>query len=339
MSETRAAATASALATARNPVAISLVVVLVAFFGLPLARGYEVTSFNVYSAMQIFSTYGLIALALGVTMIAAQFDLSTLGMFVLGGMVAVKLGGEDPLLGVLAAVSVGAASGLMQGLVISRLQINSMAVTLGGFLVLLGLSRSIGDDATVSYPDFNVGISLDAPFALIFSWHSVIVLLCFLLVGSAMAWTPVGRNVRAVGGDARAARVAGVHVPRVVVEVFVLSGAMSGLAGALNAYSLASALANPGFAPLMFGATAALIGGVALAGGRGTALGIACGAIALSLLQAMFGILASPNWVTSSATGGLLVVAAMAAAPRRGDLIGLLRARWGRVRMRPSATN
>lgn len=326
-----AARTAAIGAISRSPVVVSFLVTAVAFLAIPAAKGYDVTTYNLYSAMQIFGTYGLIALALGITMIAAQFDLSALGMFVLGGMVAVKLGADSPLICVLAALAVGAVSGLVQGLIVSRLDINSMSVTLGGFLVLVGLSRAIGHDATVSYDNFDVGISLDSTFAQIFSWHSVIVLLCFLAVAAAMAWTTIGRNVRAVGGDARASRVAGVDVHRVVVGVFVLSGLLSGLAGALNAFSLASALANPGFGPLVFGATAALIGGVALSGGRGSAVGIALGALTLSLLQAMFGILASPSWVTSVVTGGLLVLVAMAAAPRRADVVAQLVRRRDRL--------
>ncbi|GAB3774150.1 ribose/xylose/arabinose/galactoside ABC-type transport system permease subunit [Nocardioides ginsengisegetis] len=317
-------------AATSSPVAYSFVTMVIVFFMLPAANGYDVSTYNLYSAMQIFGTYGLIALALGITMIAAQFDLSTLGMFVLGGLVAVKVGGDSPSLGVIAALGVGALAGLIQGLIVAKLSINSMSVTLGGFLVLLGLSRAIGNDATVSYDNFDVGISLDSKFAVVMSWHSVIVLLCFLFVGLAMAWTTVGRNLKAVGGDARASRVSGVGVTRVIVGVFVLSGLLSGLAGALNAFSLAAALANPGFAPLVFGATSALIGGVGLAGGRGTVTGIALGAVALSLLQAMFGILASPSWVTSVVTGGLLVLVATAAAPRLAAIVARLAARHRR---------
>lgn len=318
---------ARAAAAASSPAAATFLAMLVAFFVIPGINGYDVSTYNMYSAMQIFGTYGLLALALGMTMIAAQFDLSALGMFVLGGMVAVKVGGDSPLLGVAVTLGVGAIAGLVQGLIVAKLSINSMSVTLGGLLVLFGVSRTIGQDATVSYDNFQVGVSLDTRFAVIFSWHSIIVLLCFAAVGVTMAWTKLGRNLRAVGGDARASRVAGVGVTRVIVGVFVLSGVLSGLAGALNAFSLASALANPGFAPLVFGATAALIGGVGLAGGRGTAAGIALGAITLSLLQAMFGILASPSWVTSVVTGGLLVMAATIAAPRRAAVVARLRAR------------
>ncbi|MDD1475378.1 MULTISPECIES: hypothetical protein [Micrococcaceae] len=289
----------------------------VMFAVVPVAAGSTFSTFSVYTALQIFGTYGLIALALGITMIAGQFDLSTLGMYSLGGMVAVKLGQGAPMTGVAAAVLVGAVAGLIQGSIVSRFRINSMAVTLGGFLVLLGLSRTLGDDRTVSYDDVGVGIILDRPLAAVLSMHTLVVLGCFVLIATVMARTRLGRDIRAVGGDARASHIAGVHVERVTTGVFVISGVLAGLAGALNAFTLSSALVNPGFAPLVFAGTAALIGGVGLAGGRGTAWGIALGALSLSLLQAMFGMLASPSWVSSIITGVLLAAAAAFSGLRR----------------------
>lgn len=122
------------------------------------------------------------------------------------------------------------------------------------------------------------------------------------------------------------------RVDRVLVGVYATTGLLAGVAGSLNAFSLAAATPNPGFTPLVFAATAALLGGVAFAGGRGSAVGIALGALALSFLQAMFGILASPEWVSSSVTGALLVVAAVSVAPRLAEHVANLRAR---MRSRP----
>jgi ribose/xylose/arabinose/galactoside ABC-type transport system permease subunit len=324
-------------AQAASPV-VTLVVMLAVFLVLPATHGHDFAWFSVFEVMQIFGTYGLLALALGLTMIAGEFDLSTLGMFGLGGMLAVKLGVDEPLLGVLAAVAVGALAGVAQGTVISRLGIDSMSVTLGGFLVLLGLTATIGADETVTYDNVDVGLRLDDPILTVLSLKSIIAIAGFVLIGLAMHFTRIGREVRAIGGDRRTSRVAGVRVDLVVVLVFATSGVLAGLAGALNSFSLASALPNPGFPPLVFAATAGLIGGIAIAGGQGTAAGIAAGTLALSLLQTTFGILASPGWVSDTVTGILLVVAVLLAAPELVDRVRSARQGWTRPRTRERAT-
>ncbi len=318
----------------------SPVVVLVAMIGVflivPALHGHAFAWFSVFEALQIFGTYGLLALALGLTMIAGEFDLSTLGMFGLGGMLAVKLGVGEPLVGVLAAVAAGAVAGAVQGGIVARLGIDSMAVTLGGYLVLIGLTQTLGHDKTVTYDNVDVGITLDDPIATILSLHSLIAIAGFVLLGLLMRCTRLGPEIRAVGGDRRTSRVAGVRVDLVLVGVFTASGLLAGLAGALNSYSIASALPNPGFAPLVFAATAALIGGVALAGGQGTAAGVAAGALALSLLQTTFGILASPGWITDTVTGVLLVLAVLLAAPQLRDRMLAARRSWEALRGRGS---
>lgn len=279
-----------------------------------------------YFVLQAFSTYGLLALAIGIAMIAGQFDISTLGMFALGGMVAVVVGEQSPMLGLGAAAGIGALAGVVQGAIVAWLRINSMAVTLGGYLVLVGLCSAIGGDRSVSYADVGFGLRLESPILEIFSIHSLLVVAAFVLVGLVFVFTRVGRTVRAVGGDARSSRVAGVPVDATLVLVFVVVGVLAGLGGALSAYGLATASANPGFSPLIFAATAAIVGGVSFAGGRGTSSGMALGALALSLMQQVFGVLAAPDWVTSVVTGGLLTAAAVAAAPQLVRGIG----RWWR---------
>lgn len=303
-----------------SPVLV-LLAMIVFFVIVPSSQGHPLQAYSVYSVLQTFGTYGLVALALGLTMIAGEFDLSTLGMFALGGMLAVKLGESSAVLGVVCVIAVGALAGLVQGTLIARLRLNSMAVTLGGYITMIGLTETLGHDKSVSYANVNTAIKLDEPIVEILSRHSLIVFAAFLLVAVLMRFTRVGRAIRAVGGDRRTSRTVGVRVNLVLIGVFMLSGMLAGLAGALNAYSLATAVANPGVAPLVFAATAALIGGVTVAGGQGTAAGIAAGALAMSLLQASFGILASPIWVTEIVTGLLLVVAVLLTAPLIGDRI------------------
>jgi ribose/xylose/arabinose/galactoside ABC-type transport system permease subunit len=316
------------------PIAL-LGLMLVAFFVIPGFSGKQATSFNVYNALQAFSALGLVALALGITMIAGEFDLSVLGMFGLAGMVAVKAGGDSAVLGVLAALAVAVVVGVVQGLIVARFRVQSTPVTLGGYLVLLGLTAALGSSKSVSYSNLNVGETLDTQHLEIFSWRSAIAIGAFVGVALVLRYTRLGRDVRAIGGDRRASRTVGVRVDRLLVMVFVLSATLSALGGSLLAYSLATATPDPGITPLVFAVTAALLGGVRLAGGTGTALGIAAGALTLSFLRELFSVLATPDYVSSLVTGALLLLATVATAP---DLVRWLRShRAARPRTAPAS--
>jgi ribose/xylose/arabinose/galactoside ABC-type transport system permease subunit len=107
----------------------------------------------------------------------------------------------------------------------------------------------------------------------------------------------------------------GVEVDRVLIIVFMTSAVCAALGGVLLAYSFATALSDPGLNPLKFAVTAAILGGVSLVGGIGSVIGIAIGALTLSLLQELFSILAAPTYVSSLITGALLVLATIVAAP------------------------
>lgn len=304
---------------------VLLGLMIAAFFVLPALEGKSVTSFNVYNALQNWAAVGLLALGVGLTMIAGEFDIGALGIYAISGMIAVKVGENGALLGIVAALAAGVLIGAVQGTIISRLRINSMPVTLGFYIALLGTTAAISHSKSVSFANYNIGFELDATKFEILSWRSIIAIVVFALVILVMRYTRAGRELRAIGGDRRASRLVGVGVDRTLIGVFVVSGFCAALGGSLLAYSLATAIPDPGFGPLEFAATASLIGGVSLVGGYGNGLGIAAGALALSLLQEMFSVLATPEYINAIVTGGLLVIATIVAAPE-------LAARWRSLR-------
>lgn len=309
---------------------VLLAVMAAVLLALPLFSGLRATAFNVYDSLQLWSAYGLVALGVGLTMIAGEFDFGALGVFALCPMIAVKVGEYNTLLGFVAAIAAAAAVGFLQGAIVARLRLHSMAVTLGFYIALLGATMTIGHSQSVSFSNLDLGSALDDMKLQIFSWRSLVALAAFALVFLVMRYTHLGRDIRAIGGDRRASRVVGVEVDRVLILVFVTSAVCSALGGTLQAYSFATALSDPGQAPLKFAVTAAILGGVSLVGGVGGALGIAVGALTLSLLQELFSILAAPTWVSNLITGALLVLATIVAAPD-------LSARWKSFRT-PRAT-
>jgi ribose transport system permease protein len=293
-----------------------LAIMIVALALVPVLTQNTVRTANVYDIFQNFASYGLVALALGITIIAGEFDLSVSSMYLHGGMVAVLTGAGSPVVGIIAALGTAILVGLVQGGLVARFRLNSMPVTLGGYLVVLGITYILGHNKSVMYDNFTVGLRLDRPVLQIFSIRSLVSLGIFVLVALVLRYLRVGRDIRAIGGDRRAARVAGVSVDRLLVGVFVVSALGAALPGALLSYSLATASpTNIGFDVLTFSATAALIGGVRLSGGKGGAVGIAAGVLSLSVLQEILAILRSPDYVSSLITGGLLVIVTIVWAP------------------------
>jgi len=306
---------------------VSILVVLGAFGCSPLLNGKPLQVFDVYNALQGFAQLGLLALAIGLTMIAGEFDLSVVGTYALGGMLAVQLGAKSPVLGVLAALGAGAAVGLVQGALIARLRIASMPVTLATYIALLGLTYAMSGGLSKSYPNSAATLWVDQSLGGVFSPRSLLTLTAFLIAAAVLGFTKLGRELRAIGSDRRASRVAGVRVDRRLIAVFTISGVLAALGGALLSYSYASANPDPGLQPLILAAVAALLGGVSLAGGRGAPLGILAGALSVAVLAQIVAVTALPDFTTQLLYAALLAVIVAIESPGLRASLDRLRAR------------
>lgn len=294
---------------------VVLAIVVIALLLLPVYSDTRVSAFSINNSFQNAASLGLLALGVGLTMIIGEFDLSTLAVYVIGGMVAVKYGADIPILGVLAALSLALCVGAIQGWIIARTGISSVPLTLGGYIILLGASHLVSDSQTLAYANYDVGLWLDAVTAGVFSPRILIVLGLFVAVAALMKWTRLGREIRSVGGDRRASRASGVQVNKTIIGVFIVSALLSSLGGALFALSSGAAKPDVGLAPFIFGITAVLLGGVSLAGGRGGAIGILVGVVALSLLETLFSLQGTPVYVVNLIRGGLLMLVVVVEAP------------------------
>lgn len=313
---------------ARLPVLVIVVMVIV-FIVMAHVGGRPITWFNGYDIVQNFAELGLITLGIALTMIAGEFDLSLPSLYYLASAVAILTGERHPWLGVAIAAGVGLASGGIQGAVVAKLRMSSVPVTLGGYIILLGILFMITGDKSIAYNNYSFGGTLDNQILKIFSIHSLVPLGIFIVVGLVMRFTRIGVAVRAVGGARRASRVAGVSVDATLIGLFVAAAVMTAMAGALLGYSTAAATPNANLSPLIFAVTAAVLGGVRLEGGYGTVLGVTVGVIALSLLQEGLVVINVSDQLSELITGALLAVVALISAPE-------LRARGFRM-LRPGA--
>ena len=293
-----------------------LAILAILFVMLPVFRsGASVDTVNFKNVLETLAALGLVTLALGLTMIAGEFDLSVSSTFLLGGMLAVTVGDGSWVAGLLVAVAVGVAVGALQGLIIAKLGVNSMAVTLGSFIALLGLVFVISNSESISYPNLSVGERLDDPILGIFSIRILVAIGIFVAVAAVFTRTTIGRDLRAIGSDRKASRTAGVRISWLLVGVFALSAFLASFAGALQGYSLGYATPDRTVAPLIFATTAALLGGVPLSGGRGNPLGIAAGVLSLAFVVEAIPILRSAEYVNVLVPAVLLLIVTIVDAP------------------------
>lgn len=299
---------------------IVLTIMVAAFVVLPQFLGGKVNTLSVYTILQTFADYGLVALAVGLGMILAEYDLSAAAVFGLGGLLAVETGGGSPLVGILVASAAGLLVGAIQGGIMARWRMRSVEVTLGGLLIVSGLTLVIAKQKTVIYDRLDVSTNLNQRIFEVFSPRSLIVLAVFIVAALVIGLTRFGRDVRATGGDRRSARLTGVPVTRTVVGVFAAGSFVAAFGGAFYGLGVGSVAPDVGLNPLVFATIASILGGVTLSGGRGSPLGIAAGVVSFATLQQTLTTVNAPPYMTALITGGLLILVTLATAPDIGRL-------------------
>ncbi|MBF4552983.1 ABC transporter permease [Corynebacterium suicordis] len=240
------------------------------------------------------STIGIIALAVGLLMIGDEFDLST-GVAVTTSALAATMLNYNYWLnswaGVLLSLLIALTIGAFNGYMVMRTGIPSFLITLATFLMLQGINLAVtkmvtGQVATPTISDMEGYTSAKAVFASslnIFGVHVQVTVLWWILFVALGSWllfkTRFGNWVFAVGGDAEAARAVGVPVRRVKITLFMFVAFAAWFVGMHNLFAFDSIQAGQGVGNEFLYIIAAVIGGCALTGGRGTAVGTAIGAL------------------------------------------------------------
>jgi ribose transport system permease protein len=178
---------------------------------------------------------------------------------------------------------VGAAAGLVNGLIVTRLGINALIATLATLSIYRGLTYvTAGTGVTPIGNEFKlygqaVFLGVQTPF-----W---VMLLVVALGAWAVARTRYFRQFYFVGGNPKAAKLSGIRVERLTLVGFVIMGTLAGLAGVLGAARLNSAVVSAGIGVELSVITATVLGGASLKGGEGTVLGAVLGVLFIALVQ------------------------------------------------------
>jgi ribose transport system permease protein len=251
---------------------------------------------------------GMIAIGLTFVFVHGELDLSVGSVCAAAGGVMVIAPG--PLgIQVLLAVAFGAAVGLINGLLVARVGVNSFIATLGTMLAVRGLALQFTGSEPKSLAHAVDAVTLMSRDFAGYSIKAWAFLLIVVLAGLFLAHTQTGRDLFAVGGNREAARSAGIKVESSTVLVFTMCGGLAALAGAIDAMSLGTVDPTSGQDALLVGVSAAVIGGCLLTGGRGSAVGTALGAIAMAGLAVGLGFRGTDASVQTIVTGVVLLIA------------------------------
>jgi ribose/xylose/arabinose/galactoside ABC-type transport system permease subunit len=231
----------------------------------------------------------LATVALGMTfvIITGGIDLSVGSVFALGGVLAAYGVRWGSLAALLLPLAVCGAFGLAQGLLIARVRLAPFIVTLAGLLAARGLLLSISDEGARTYliPHASVLARLGQGKALGLGYPVYLTLALFVAGAILLQRTGFGQSVYAIGGGPDAAALMGVPVTRTKVIVYVMSGLLAGLAGALNAARLSSGVTILGTGMELDVIAAVVIGGTLLTGGAGSVSGTIAGVLLLGVIQ------------------------------------------------------
>lgn len=235
----------------------------------------------------------VVAIPVGMLMIAGEFDLSiasVIGMASLTVSIGSGYYNLPMVVSILIALGLAALVGLLNGLVVVRTGLPSFIVTLASYLAVAGASltvtRAITKTTTVSVHAHGViqslfGGNIFQQFHVSILWAAGMV----LLAAYVLTCKPFGNWILATGGDEQAARAAGVPTPRVKVTLFVCTALGAALLGVIQAIEYNGGQVGQGQNFIFDAIIAAVIGGVLLNGGYGSALGIAFGAATYGIVS------------------------------------------------------
>ena len=212
--------------------------------------------------------------------------------------------GEVPIpLVILLACAIGAVIGLVNGVIVTVLNVTPFIATLGTMLIIYGINSLYYDHVgsapiagfTESYSQFTQGFFNLGGFRL--SYITVYALVAIVLMWIIWNKTRFGKNLFAIGGNPEAARVSGVNVTLNLLGVYTLSGVFYAFGGLLEAGRIGSATNNLGFMYEMDAIAACVIGGVSFSGGVGTVIGVVMGVVIFTLINyGLSYIGVSPYW-------------------------------------------
>ncbi len=245
---------------------------------------FDLENFN--SIGRAMTIVGIAAIGQTIVIIAGGFDLSVGSVMAAAGMVAAFLvnAGTSPVIGILAALVLGAAVGVLNGALSGYLRINPLITTLATLAIVRGLAFVVSNGEAEVVSDATI---LDIGTDELFGVPVMVVLMValFLVVGFLLPRTRFGRYTYAIGSSARASRLAGVAVNRWRLLFYGMAGTFAAVAGCVTVARTGQAEPSANIGAELDVITAVILGGTSLNGGRGRLFGTFLGLAVLAILN------------------------------------------------------
>ena len=281
----------------------------------------------------------LLAVAATFQLAAGQIDISLGAVLVLssiiGGATIQRLGGTSAeiqaglypnltialILGILACVACGALFGLVNGLIVSRLHVHSFIATLGTTGIGTGIAFIITNGADLAYQPVWLQDNFGAKLISGVPAPALLVAVLVALLWAVMRFTRFGLHTLAIGSSEASAERAGLRVGRQTIMVFVLAGALCGLASVFDLSRFATTNVSGHTTDALAAVAGAVIGGTSLFGGRASVIGAVFGALLAVILQTGLIAVGLTPFYQQVAVGMVLIAAVYADRRRQRNAI------------------
>ncbi|MGA2615675.1 MAG: ABC transporter permease [Spirochaetia bacterium] len=289
------------------------IVVLCAIFQL---RNHNfVTLGNIRDLLTNTGILSIMSVGMMMVILTRGIDLSVGAVVAVAGMVSALtvqyFRGISPVVSILEAVAVGTAAGILNGLLVARFNVLPIIATLGTMNIIRGVTYVISGGAWVSSYQMSDGFKRIATGGVLGVSNPIIIAVVInVLFFYFINHMRTGRQIYAVGSNPEAADISGIPRRRIVLLVYTLMGALSGLGGVIWVAKFASAQSDTatGFELSVIAAT--VLGGVSIAGGSGKVSGLILGTILLGILNNALPLInVSPFW--QQAIQGIVILAAV----------------------------
>jgi ribose transport system permease protein len=265
---------------------------------------------NGINVARAVSINAILAAGMTVVILTGGIDLSVGSVVALSGVTSVLLwtAGTPAIVAILGGIVVGAATGLINGTLIAYLGLPAFIITLGALTYLRGFSYSLTNAQPLIANDLGyVGMGNGAIAGI--PTPVVIMIVVYLVLWFVLNRTSFGRHIYAIGGNREAARLAGIKVRWTLVRVYLIMGACAGLAGVIFSARVESGQPKAGEGYELDAIAAVVLGGTALAGGRGRIFGTLIGALIIGVLSNGLVLMNVPFFYQLIVKGAVIVLA------------------------------
>jgi ribose transport system permease protein len=296
----------AALFQRHGALAVLIAVVIVASLVFPSFG----TVNNAHNIAIQSSFLAIVALGMTFVIISGGIDLSVGSVFALGGVLAAYASKWGLLPALLLPLGVCGLIGAINGLLVAKARMPAFIVTLASLLGARGILLAITDEGAKTFlvPPGSAFARLGQGTFAGFGYPVYVAVAAFLIGGLLLHRTRLGQGVYAVGGSEDAASLMGLPVARIKIIVYLTSGLLAGLAGALNAARLSSGVTILGVGMELDAIAAVVIGGTLLVGGAGMVSGTLCGVLLLGSIQNVINQIGSLDSSYQSVVSGAFLI-------------------------------